>query len=127
MLPKMGGKGIPPITPERWLSNLLEATSQIADKEYQERRWLALDARVWECPDELINAFDDCVFDGFIEQYGPTFTKEQRAAALGFRDELNSYCQATDRHLDPAEVLVDPRWAAVRQKAATFIVAFRGK
>lgn len=37
----MNPREIPPITPERWLSNLVEAMSEIADTEHQEGSWLA--------------------------------------------------------------------------------------
>jgi hypothetical protein len=121
----MTGSDIPSITPERWLANLLNVASRIADKGHQERRWLAPDAFAWENPGELINVLSDCVFDDFITQYERTFTGEQRAAALGFRDAVNCFGEATPQRLDPVEVLADVRWAAVRQQAAAFVAAFK--
>jgi hypothetical protein len=118
---------ITPITPERWLKNLLDVLGQIADSERQERRWLAPDAYAWECPDELICTVDDAVFEGFLERYALTFSDEQREAAFGFRDAFTNYCDSTPQHLDPAETLADPRWDFVRQKAAAFILAFSYK
>ena len=64
----------------------------------------------WECPEELINTVDDVVFDGFLEDYAPTFSEEQREAAFGFRDALNNYCELTPQNLNPEETLADPRW-----------------
>lgn len=115
------------MTPQRWISNLLEAIADVADRENQEQRWLAPDAQAWECPDELINVLDDCVFEGFIEKYVSTFSDEQRKAAVQFRDELRRYCAMTPQHLEPADVLADPKWEAIRQKAAAFVMAFHGK
>jgi hypothetical protein len=43
-----------PMTPERWLANILEVTAQIADGEQQERRWLAPDAYAWGCTESLL-------------------------------------------------------------------------
>jgi hypothetical protein len=123
----MTATDIAPITPERWLSNILDALGQIADKERQERRWLASDAYAWECPEELINSVDDVVFEGFLERFTPTFSKEQQEAAFGFRDALNEYCERTPQHLDRAETLADPGWDFVRQKAAAFVAAFSQK
>jgi hypothetical protein len=124
---KMTAKNIPPISPERWLGNLLDVIAQIADREHQERRWLASDAYAWECPDELICTVDDAVFGGFLEHYTATFSEEQRGAAFGLRDALNDYCELTPQHLDPAETLADPRWDFVRQRAAAFVAAFSKK
>lgn len=118
---------VPSITPQRWISNLLQAIADIANREIQEQRWLAPDAQAWECPDELINTLDDCVFDGFIEKYLSTFSDEQRTAAIQFQSELAHYCEITPQHLEPADVLVDPRWETVRQKAAAFLTAFEDK
>jgi hypothetical protein len=123
----MTSKDIPPITPERWLSNILEVLGQIADRERQESRWLAADAFAWERPEELINTVDDVVFEGFLENYTPTFSGEQREAAFGFRDALNNYCELTPQNLNPGETLADPRWDFVRQKASAFIAAFSKK
>jgi hypothetical protein len=117
----------PQIPAERWIGNLLEAAQMIADKEYQESRWLAPDALPWETPDELINTLDDCVFEGFIEQFLDSFSVIQAEAATRFRDEVNQYCKVTPQHLEPAMVLADPRWEKVREEASAFIQAFQGK
>jgi hypothetical protein len=123
----MSAEPIPPMSVERWITNLLEAAAEIADKEHQELRWLATDAYAWERPEELINVLlDDCVFEGFIEECAPTFSAEQCDAACGLRDELNRYCNATPQWLDPAEVLVDPRWESIRRRAEAFAAAFKG-
>src|SRR5580692_5898888 len=102
----MSYRPIPPMTVERWLSNLLEIAAAIADKQEQERRWLAPDAYAWERPEELINTlFDGYVFEGFIEEYLATFSTEQCQAALSLRDELNRYCDdKPQQRLDPAKV-----------------------
>lgn len=118
---------IPQITPERWLNNLLDVLGQIADRERQERRWLAPDAYASECPGQLICTVDDGVFEGFLERYAPTFSDEQREAAFAFRDAFNNFCDSTPQRLDTAETLAAPRWDFVRQKASAFILAFSNK
>ncbi len=121
-------KEIPPMTPEQWIGNLVEAARDLADREKQEHRWLAPDAYAWERPEEVINSFwDDCVFDLFLEQYGESFSGEQQNAAFGLRDALNAFCDATPQVLDPAATLADPRWESVRQRATEFVCAFKGK
>ena len=116
------------MTPELWIANLVEAATDIADKQHQEIRWLAPDAYAWERPEELINVLvDDCVFEGFLNEYASTFSEEQRGAAFALRDELNRFCDATPPSLDPVQVLVDQRWESIRQRATTFIQAFKGK
>jgi hypothetical protein len=43
----MNYKEIPPMTPERWIANLIDAANDIANKDIQESRWLAPDAYAW--------------------------------------------------------------------------------
>lgn len=117
----------PQVPSERWINSLLDAARVIADKNYQESCWLALDAQAWESPDEAINALDDCVLEGFLEQFSDSFSAEQAKAVSEFRDELARYCSATPQHLDPVTVLADPQWQVVRNKATAFVKAFRGK
>jgi hypothetical protein len=117
----------PQIPPDRWINNLLDAARAIADKKYQESRWLDPDAFVWESPDEAINALDDSVLNGFIEQFSESFSAEQAKAVTDFRDEVGRYCKSTPQHLDPTMVLADPRWDVVRNKASAFLQAFAGK
>jgi hypothetical protein len=116
------------ITRELWISDLLEAASMIADKETQERRWLAPDACAWERPEELINVlFDDSNFDLFIEEFSVGFTESQHDAALRLKKEVDDFCDATPDYLDAAQVLVDPRWESIRERARVFITAFQDK
>ena len=114
------------IEPDRWLSNLIDAARSIADKEKQESRWLAADAHAWERPEEDLSVLmDDSVFDGFIEQFEATFLPDQQRAIFAFHHAVDA--DATPGFLNPAEVLADPRWHDIRQKASDFITAFEGK
>jgi hypothetical protein len=116
------------MSPERWVANLIEAAVDIANREHQELRWLAPDAQAWERPEELICVlFDDCDFERFVDKFLPSFSEDQRRAAFTLRDNLNRYCDETPKWLDPAEVLGDPRWGTIREDAAAFVEAFRGR
>jgi hypothetical protein len=113
---------------ELWIANLVEAAAHIANRDLQELRWLSPDAYAWERPEELINVlFGDCAFERFIDEFASTFSEDQCRTAFALRDGLNRYCDDTPTHLNPAEVLGDPRWEAIRQNAATFVLAFEGK
>lgn len=117
----------PPIPPQRWIGNLLEAAQSIADRQLQESRWLAQDAKLWESPDEAINTLDECALPEFIATFSETFTAEQALAITRFRDELEAYAKATPQHLEPADVLADPRWESVRTRASQFVLSFQEK
>ncbi|MGB6160746.1 MAG: hypothetical protein WBH45_20810, partial [Acidobacteriaceae bacterium] len=76
----MSPADIPPLTPERWIDNLLGAIGDLADKHHQEERWSAPDAYAWENPNELICCVDDCDFELFLTEFAPTFSPEQQEA-----------------------------------------------
>lgn len=115
-----------PMTPQRWISNLLEVAETIADRRMQEERWRNGTWNIWEHPEELINTVDDYVLDGFIEAFTSTFKPEQEIAVRQFQDELEGFCSAMPQSLNPIEVLDDPRWELVRRSANGFIAAFKG-
>lgn len=117
----------PQIPAERWIENLLWAAEQIADRQFQETRWLAPDAKAWESPDEAINSLDDFVLDGFAVQFAELLSPAQINAVTAFRDEVDRYCGSTPQHLEPVNVLADPAWEIVRQKASDFVQAFKGR
>ena len=118
---------IPPITPERWISNLLEAAGAIANRTMQEERWATGTWNIREHPEELINTVDAYVLDGFIEAFASTFNIEQNSAIREFSKEFGKFCVESDETLDPPQVLVDSRWEILRQRAATFVKAFQDR
>ena len=116
----------PHIPADRWVGNLLEAAELIANRQYQETRWLAADAHAWETPEEAINALDDCVLDGFIVQFAESFSPSQYEAVIAFRDAVHHWCVATPQHLEPSGVLTDHDWEMVRARASEFVRTFKG-
>ena len=115
----------PQIPAERWVANLLEAAELIANRHYQVSRWLADDAQAWETPDEVICMLEDSVLEGFIEEYSKTFSPAQSMAVIAFRDEVDHYCGTAPQHLDPRDVLADPKWELVRRRASDFVQSFK--
>jgi hypothetical protein len=105
----------------------LNAAELISNRELQEKRWLAPDAHAWETPDEAINVLDDCVLEGFIEQFADSFSPDQAEAAVAFRDEVDRYWNAFPQQLDARQVLADPAWEPVRNRASEFVRAFKDK
>jgi hypothetical protein len=115
------------IPPERWISNLLEVATSIADRKMQEEKWAAGTWNIWEHPDEMINTTDDYVLEGFIEAFPSIFSSEQESAARRFRDDVNDFCASSAATLEPDELLFDPGWERVRQSADEFIKEFAGR
>jgi hypothetical protein len=115
------------ITRELWISNLLEAASMIADQKTQEQRWLAPDRYAWERPEDLLNDLDAYNLDLFIDEFASQFTGDQLDAAAHWKKQVDDFCDATPDNLDPAQVLVDPRWESLRENARAFIAAFQDK
>jgi hypothetical protein len=115
------------IPPERWISNLLEVATSIADRKMQEDKWATGTWNIWEHPDELINTTGDYALDDFSDVFLAILSPEQKLSAQRFRDDVNHFCASSSNTLKPAELLSDPNWERVRQSAAGFIQAFAGK
>ena len=87
--------------------------------------FLSSDTGLGSNSEELINTiWDELLLELFIEGHGTVLPRAQAEAAIALRDELNNYCEATPKNLDPGQVLADPRWEAVRSKARSFVAAF---
>ena len=114
------------ISYEFWLGELLQAAAQIADEETQLRRWLAADAHAWERPVELLLTLDDLNFELFLNEHRNRFSDSQLVAATQFAATVQFDC-GSDGWRDPREVLRDPAWEDVRQRARAFISAFKSE
>jgi hypothetical protein len=115
------------IPPERWISNLLEIATSIADRKMQEEKWAAGTWNIWEHPDELINSTGDYVLDGFVEAFPSIFSAEQESASRRFLNAVDGFCASPSLTLEPVQLLTDPKWEKVRQSAEGFLEAFSGK
>ena len=93
-------------TRELWTSNLVDAARAVGETEHQQSIWLAPDRFAWERPEELINTIsDDFLLELYIEEYGKALPRAQTEAVTALRDELNHYCDATPKNLDPCRCL----------------------
>jgi hypothetical protein len=116
-----------PITPQLWVSNLLEIATSIADRRMQEEKWTTGKWNIWEHPDEMINTTGDYCLDDFIEAFPSIFSSEQEPAARRFRDDVNHFCASPSAMFEPAKLLSDANWERLRQSADAFIKQFAGK
>lgn len=109
---------------DQWLARIMEATQDLASREFQQEAWLPGGTLV-SSPDEIYQVLvEDCTFDLFCETYGETFTHEQKEAANALKSELERHYDALPPHPDPLQVLNDPKWEVVRQSAQRSLRAF---
>ena len=113
------------ISRELWLANLVNDARALADKQHQEKRWSAPDAKPWENPGELLCAvFDDHLLNEFIAEHSPSFSAQQLEAATTFKSALVRHRALSPKKLIAEDVLVDPEWQLVRHAAARFVAVF---
>jgi len=110
---------------EFWLKQLLDVMKQIADRDYQVRRWLAPDVQAWESPGELLCClFDDLTFELFIERWCASMSAPQLSACKKLESDLNYWNDSTPKWPDLRETIDSPVWIRVREAAAEFIRTF---
>jgi hypothetical protein len=110
---------------ETWKNMIIDVVNQISDVEYQKSSWFGKGESV-SSPDELYNGlFDDSRIEEFLEAHAKHLTNEQRRAGRELIRQMNQYAPADVKYLDPAAVIKDPLWDAVRQSAKSFLLALK--
>ncbi|MGA2983978.1 MAG: hypothetical protein ABSG32_09195 [Terriglobia bacterium] len=107
-----------------WLDDIIDATQDIASRDFQEEAWFP-GGKVVSSPDEIYQTLmEDSTPDLFFETYGKTFTTSQLQGWNELRSLLEQYYTQIPLHPDPRRVLDDPEWDLVRQAAKRFVRAF---
>jgi hypothetical protein len=110
---------------EYWIKQLLDVMKDVADREYQIRRWLAPDSKAWEHPSELMNViYDDLTFELFVEMRENRITAEQLLACKRFDRVATHWCDSTPAWPNLQETIDSPDWIKVREAAAALFHAF---
>ena len=111
---------------DQWLGQIVDAVRHIASREFQEEAWFP-GGKAVSSPNEIyLVLMEDNTFDLFFQTYGSGLSDEQMRAANELRSALEQYYDRMPEHPDAVEVLNDPQWDSVRQRAQRFVQAFGG-
>ena len=104
---------------EAWRTNVISAARRAANREYQQRVWFGHGPER-DSPDDLFCTFlGDLVFDDFLRH--PMLSSPERTAAMRLYQVIEEYAKRTPKHLEPSDVIDDPRFEDVRNAAKDFL------
>jgi hypothetical protein len=87
----------------------------------QRRAWFELGPEV-SSPDEDVNQFaDDSAFEEFLAREDNGLNADQLATGRRLFGLVKRFADETPQHLEPTEVIDDPRWKQIRVAAREFL------
>lgn len=109
------------------LSLLLEAIEEISNSEFQDRVWVQGIGPECSSFDEAICGFFDDAQAGYILEYPDKFglTTEQANVLREFFIVLSSFSDKTPENTPAAEIVKDPRWQTIKEKAEQALIILR--
>jgi len=110
------------MSPERWKIAISDVVRNITNEEFQRTAWFGLSPTQISSPEELLSQFlDDFDFNDFLNSSELNLTPKQKAAGEVLKSKMESFADATPKHLDPQVVMDDARWKEIRIAAQAFL------
>jgi hypothetical protein len=105
---------------DAWRRVLEDIVDSIADEELQRRSWFGLGPEIWS-PDEAFNQFfGDAAVEEFLDRGDTGLTRRQVNSGRKLVALMQELSAATPEHIDPADLVDDPRWRRIRAAATRF-------
>ncbi len=111
-----------------WIKSILEVISEFSDLNWQYRIWVKGEkGPFFSFQESMCQLNDDVYFETILNNYAYdfNFSTEQHQALEKFKDALNSYVDEHGTFGDDAEMLNDPKWHSVVDKARAVLEAFK--
>jgi len=103
-----------------WRTVLKQVVDGIADESLQRRAWFGIGPEI-SSPDEMFNQFfGDAAIEDFLKRSDTGLNDLQLEAGRYLTKLMRELSKQTAEHLDPANLIDDPRWRKVREAAARF-------
>jgi hypothetical protein len=103
-----------------WRTVIKQAVDGIADEAMQRRAWFGIGPEV-SSPDEVFcQFFDDAAIEDFLKRSDTGLNDLQLQAGKYLTKLMRELSKQTAEHIDPSNLIDDPRWRKVREAAARF-------
>ena len=103
-----------------WKGVIKQVVGGLADEAAQRRAWFGTGPEVSSPDDDFCAFFGDVAIEDFLERDDAGLTAKQREAGLHLVSLMRALARETPTHIDPAQLIDDPRWQRVREAAARF-------
>jgi hypothetical protein len=103
-----------------WRTVVEQTVNGIADEDFQRRSWFGLGPEI-SSPDEEFNAFfSDAAIEEFLQRNDTGLNDLQTEAGRHLVKLMRDLSRQTPKHIEPADLIDDPRWKTIREAAARF-------
>lgn len=109
-----------PVDINAWRKVVEQVVGGIADEALQRRAWFGIGPEQSSPDEEFCMFFDDAAIDDFLSRDDTGLTEEQARAGKHLVSLMTDLADETPEHIEPADMIDDPRWQEIRAAASRF-------
>src|SRR5260370_34495931 len=102
---------------DAWKNVVKQVVGGLADEDLQRRAWFGSGPEVSSPDDDFCAFFGDIAIEDFLDRDDAGLDKKQREAGRRLVSLMRDLSARTPQHIDPSELIDDPRWRQVREAA----------
>jgi hypothetical protein len=103
-----------------WRKVIEQTVAGIADEDYQRRSWFGLGPEISSPDEEFNRLFGDAAIEAFLGRDDNGLNDLQAEAGRHLVKLMNDLSGQTPQHIEPADLIDDPRWKRIREAAGRF-------
>jgi len=109
-----------PLDLKSWRKTIEQVVGGIADEALQRRAWFGIGPEESSPDEEFCMFFDDAAVPEFLERDDTGLNEEQVRAGKDLVKLMGELADQTSEHVEPKDLIDDPRWQEVRKAASRF-------
>jgi hypothetical protein len=103
-----------------WRTVLKQVVGAIADENLQRRAWFGIGPEESTPDEDICQFFGDAAIEEFLDRNDTGLNKQQLEAGRHLLELMRQLSDQTPDHIDPDDLIDDPRWQKIREAAARF-------
>ena len=103
-----------------WRKVVEQVVGGLADEALQRRSWFGVGPEESSPDEEFCMFFDDAAIEAFLERDDTGLDEGQINAGKHLVKLMNALSDQTPEHIEPENLIDDPRWREIRKAAARF-------
>ena len=109
-----------PVNIDTWRRLIERVVGGLADEALQRRAWFGIGPEESSPDEEFCMFFDDAAIEEFLERDDNGLNDQQLQAGKHLVKLMNDLADQTPEHIEPENLIDDPRWGEIRMTAACF-------
>jgi hypothetical protein len=105
---------------DAWRDIVVQVVSGIADEDLQRRAWFGIGPEQSSPDEDFSQFFGDAAIEDFLKRTDNGLNDLQSEAGRHLVTLMRDLSRQTTEHIEPANLIDDPRWKNIREAAARF-------